>query len=425
MSDGTWQNATIRSHLSAEFPGEWGDEPQSYFSNARILRSTNLDDDGHIDYDTAAHRDVLPAKLEAKQLRRGDILLEASGGGPGKPVGRVAMFDPPDDHCYIGSNFFRTLRPSAEVHPQFLAWRLLLVYVDPGIWAFQQQTTGIINLKSSEYLDQVIAWPPLPEQRRIAEILDTVDEAIQRSEQLIAKLKQIKAGLLHDLLTRGLDERGQLRDPVAHPEQFKDSPLGRIPREWEIVSIEQLGKVESGGTPSRQVRSFWNGPVNWVTPSELTQLDGRFLYSTRESITEAGLANSAAKLLPPGSILVTTRATIGAIAIAGTPVSTNQGFKSIVPNENADSDFYYYLLQLLVPEMARLASGSTFVEISRRDFAAIRVPRPPLPEQRRIAVILDAHDARLRAEEAYRDKLQQLKQGLMHDLLAGKVRVKA
>ena len=90
-------------------------------------------------------------------------------------------------------------------------------------------------------MDRLSVWlPPLPEQRRIAEILDTVDEAIRRTEQVIAKLQQMKQGLLHDLLTRGIDENGELRDPERHPEQFKDSPLGRIPREWEVGPLERL-----------------------------------------------------------------------------------------------------------------------------------------------------------------------------------------
>jgi len=122
-------------------------------------------------------------------------------------------------------------------------------------------------------------------------------------------------------------------------------------------------------------------------------------------------------LLPIGSILVTTRATIGEVAIAAIPVCTNQGFKSIVPNSKTDPDFYYYLFKLIEAEFERLASGSTFTEISRRDFCAIRVPRPPEPEQRRIAEILDTVDEVIQKTEQVIDKLKMIKQGLLHDLL--------
>ncbi len=98
----------------------------------------------------------------------------------------------------------------------------------------------MILISSSTLREFAVPLPPLPEQRRIAEILDTLDEAIRKTEQVIAKLQQMKQGLLHDLLTRGIDENGELRDPERHPEQFKDSPLGRIPREWEVAPLENL-----------------------------------------------------------------------------------------------------------------------------------------------------------------------------------------
>lgn len=200
MSVSTWVEATIKEVLEEEFPGEWGIEPVGA-GNAKVLRSTNLDDDGHVNYATGAEREIPEAKLRSKRLQRNDILLEASGGGPGKPVGRVALFDPPDERVYLCSNFFRVLRPSRKVHPKYLLWRLLEVYQDPHIWTFQQQTTGIINLNISEYLGQVLSWPPLSEQRRIAAVLDSADETIKETEAVISKLKRVKTGLMNDLLT--------------------------------------------------------------------------------------------------------------------------------------------------------------------------------------------------------------------------------
>src|SRR5579885_710764 len=119
-NESEWIIASIASMLSEEFSGEWGDEPKNTVGNARVLRATNLDDNGHVDYRGGAEREIQPSKLNMKRLREGDILLEASGGGPGKPVGRVAIFAPPDNQVYICSNFFRTLRPANTVLPKFL-----------------------------------------------------------------------------------------------------------------------------------------------------------------------------------------------------------------------------------------------------------------------------------------------------------------
>ena len=193
--------------------------------------------------------------------------------------------------------------------------------------------------------------------------------------------------------------------------------LQKLPIDWDKIAIKELGNIYSGGTPSRDDSSFWNGSIAWVTPSELTNLDGKWLTKTREYITANGLANSSAHLMPVGTLLVTTRATIGSIAIAEIPLCTNQGFKSIVPNNFTDSIFYYYLIQIVAPELSRLASGSTFDEISKRDFEAIVVPCPLFAEQQKIAEILDTIDEAISQTEKMISKLKQIKAGMLHDLL--------
>ncbi len=145
-------------------------------------------------------------------------------------------------------NFFAPCgRTSSVADARFLSWCLQRVYSQPGIWVLQQQTTGIINLKYRDYLRSVLKLAPLREQKLISVVLDTIDEGIRNTEQIIAKLGQVKQGLLHDLLTRGIDDNGELRDPTRHPEQFKDSALGRILTELGAVDWQDLlGTSRSG-----------------------------------------------------------------------------------------------------------------------------------------------------------------------------------
>src|SRR5258708_703179 len=196
-----------------------------------------------------------------------------------------------------------------------------------------------------------------------------------------------------------------------------DAYLQDLPLVWAKVPIEEIGDIFAGGTPSRANTHYWNGTIAWATPSDLTQLTSKYLTQTREYITEAGLANSGATLLPKGSLLFTTRATIGSIAIAGIEICTNQGFKNIVPNSFSDSLFYYYLLYYIAAEMQRLASGSTFDQISRRDLVQIIVPHPNPLEQYHIAQILDTIDTQIQETERLITKLKQIRAGLLHDLL--------
>lgn len=124
---------------------------------------------------------------------------------------------------------------------------------------------------------EVLAFPK-PEQTKIAEILSTVDRAIEQTEALIAKQQRLKTGLMQDLLTRGIDEHGNLRSEHTHP--FKDSPLGRIPVEWEVSDLDVLADRGSGHTPSKGNSSYWNGGIKWVSLADSSSLDQVFIYET-------------------------------------------------------------------------------------------------------------------------------------------------
>ncbi len=193
--------------------------------------------------------------------------------------------------------------------------------------------------------------------------------------------------------------------------------MSDLPTGWADEPIDALGEIVGGGTPSRAATSFWGGSIPWVTPTDITALTSKYVWDTPEKITDDGLVGSAARLLPRGAIVVTTRATLGEAAIAAVPLTTNQGFKNIIPNETTDEVFTYYLLKTLRPAMLRLASGTTFPEISKKDFSKIRIQRPIRTEQERIGALLDTADEAIAKTEAVIAKLRQVRTGLIHDLL--------
>lgn len=200
--------------------------------------------------------------------------------------------------------------------------------------------------------------------------------------------------------------------------------LQSLPADWGRKEIRQLGTVIGGGTPSREVPSFWRGTVPWVTPGEVSGNAIKFLQDTNEHISASGLAGSGANLLPAGSLMVTTRATLGARAINAVPMATNQGFKSIVFKEAADAGFYLHLFEKVQPELVRRASGTTFLEISAAEFACIEVPSPSPDEKRLITEVLDTLDTAIHETEAIIAKLKAVNQGLLHELLTRGIDVK-
>ena len=187
-----------------------------------------------------------------------------------------------------------------------------------------------------------------------------------------------------------------------------------VPDNWKDVLLGDVADVIGGGTPSRDEGRYWQcGDIPWATPTDLTALQGKYLRSTAEQITAAGLAGSAASKLPVCSVLYTSRATIGAKAIAAVEVATNQGFASFVPH-GIDGEYLYYLLDLATPIIKRLGAGTTFDEVSKRDIRKVHCAIPiSADEQSAIARVLDAVDVAIeRARDAV-EKAQTIRRALM------------
>ena len=186
---------------------------------------------------------------------------------------------------------------------------------------------------------------------------------------------------------------------------------------WRELPLGNLATINSGGTPSTENAEFWGGEIPWVTPTDITACKTNYLFDTASQITKKGLHSCSAKLLPAGSILFTSRATVGVSRIAGIPVCTNQGFKSLTSGASADGKFLFYQVQRLRSAFERYAAGSTFPEINKKDTARVLIPHPAdVRVQQKIATILSTIDTAIEQTEALIEKYQHIKAGLMHDL---------
>ena len=173
--------------------------------------------------------------------------------------------------------------------------------------------------------------------------------------------------------------------------------------------IGDLGKVIGGATPSTKDPSFWDGDVPWITPKDLASYSSRYICGGNRSITVKGASSCSTTLLTKGSVLFSSRAPIGYIAIAGKDLCTNQGFKSIIPNEETDSLFLYYLLRSNKDYIASLGSGTTFKEISGRTFGNIQLDIPKKKsDQEAIAAILDSLDSKIELNSQINDYLEEM-----------------
>ena len=211
---------------------------------------------------------------------------------------------------------------------------------------------------------------------------------------------------------------------MVSSKDYKQTEVGVIPKEWHIGTIEDFGKVLSGGTPSTNVLEYWGGSYLWCTPTDITCTSGKYIVQTERKITEQGLKNSSAYLMPKGSLLLCTRATIGEMKINLCPMATNQGFKNVLPNDKNSINFLYYLLHTKKHKMLEKAIGSTFLEISKSALCSIPLQIPLYTEQKKIAEALSDVDDLIFTLEKQIAKKKAIKQGVMQELLSGKRRLK-
>ncbi|HCG6382443.1 TPA: restriction endonuclease subunit S, partial [Vibrio parahaemolyticus] len=343
--------------------------------------------------------------LKRSKLKQGDSILCIVGN----TIGSSFLVDNSILPANINQNV-ALIRPIREkLSPLYLKFAICSSFIQ---WQVQQEasTQAQPSLSLKQVGDFKIFSPPLPEQQKIAKILSTWDKAIVTTEKLIETSKQKKKALMQQLLT------GKKR--LVNPDTDKV-----FEGEWEESKIYQFGCVLSGGTPSTENPSYWNGNIHWVTPTDITKLSTRTINNTARTITEQGLKNSSAKLVPAGSLLVCTRATIGEMAISLHEMCTNQGFKNLIPNKKTNIDFLYYLMCFEKHKLVSKASGSTFLELSKKDFEHIRFVVPKVKEQQKIASVLVAADKEIEVLQAKLAHFKQEKKALMQQLLTGKRRV--
>jgi len=369
-------------------------------SGVPMIRNQNIKEGWLDDSDLRFLDPGFDEVFQGKRLCGGD-LLTARTGYPG-----TTAVVPPE---YTGAQSFTSLITRPDVSRIDSGYLCLYINSPAGKAFFEQSQIGgaqkNVNVKSLKRMP--VAFPKAKEeQESIANAVAEVDALISSLESLISKKLAIKQAAMQELLT------GKRR-------------LQGFEGEWVLKRLGDIAEIRSGGTPSTTQPDFWDGDVPWCTPSDITALSGsKYLHQASRTISRAGLQASSAELIPPHSVIMTSRATIGECAINPHPIATNQGFKNLVPAEDVDVEFLYYLMCTQKAGLTALCGGSTFLEIGKKQVSNYQVFIPiGRDEQAAIAAILSDIDAELAALEARRDKTRELKQGMMQELLTGRIRL--
>jgi type I restriction enzyme S subunit len=263
-----------------------------------------------------------------------------------------------------------------------------------------------------------IPLPPLPIQQKIVKVLDTIQEAIDIYDKIIEKTKELKKSLMAELFKYGAPSFRKGR-------KLKKTEIGEIPENWEVVRLgdKRLFEIKLGGTPKTSVSEYWNGEIPWITPNDLSELTTPYIEDTQRKISLSGL-KAGSTLLPENSIILSTRAPIGYVALLRRPMAFNQGCKGIViKDKSVVSVFLYYFLLSNTILLQELGTGSTFRELATSDLENFKIPLPPLSEQQEIAEILQTIDQKIEIEKKKKELYEELFKTMLNKIMSQEIDV--
>ncbi len=368
----------------------------------RLLRSNNVQD-GSLDLKSLQF--VSTTRVSPQQyMASGDVLICMANGSK-QLVGKAARLEVQGAHKYTFGAFMGIFRPFDKMDSDFIFF-LMQSKKYRDFLDIALSGSSINNLRPSNILEMTFLIPERDERRKISDALVDTDLLVKNLDKLIAKKRDIKQGAMQQLLT------GKTRLP-GFSEEWVETTLGD----------PSIATLTSGGTPSTAVSAFWNGDNHWVTPTDITATKSKYLTSTSRKITDDGLANSSAQMLPIGTLLLCSRATVGEVRISKIPVCTNQGFKAIVASPETSNEFLYYKLLTMKEQMLERSFGSTFLELPMREAKALPLQIPSMKEQTAIAEVLSDMDAEIDALVARREKTALIKTGMLQELLTGRTRL--
>lgn len=325
--------------------------------------------------------------------------------GQGKTRGKVAY----NEIELCTNQSLAAIMPRKDLDYKFLFYNLESRYDEIRAMSSGDGGRGGLNLTIIKSIQLLL--PPFAEQQKIAEILSTVDEKMAVIDEQLAQTQELKKGLMQRLLTKGIGHTA-----------FKDSPLGQIPESWVVTKIKDATTAYSGGTPKRNVDGYYNGNIPWVKSGEVNQ---RNITSTEETVTEKALKESATRLIKPGSILIALYgATAGNVGMLRIEACSNQAVLAVNSKiSSLSNEFLLYYLKLTTSSLLKMTQGSGQPNLSKGIIDSIIFPLPPIGEQHQIVEVLATIDDKLQVLIDKKTQYQELKRGLMQQLLTGQRRV--
>ncbi|MDP2794134.1 MAG: restriction endonuclease subunit S [Sulfurisoma sp.] len=415
-----WQAKSIRALITEQFAGDWGDDDGE--TAVSVMRSTNFTNDGQLDMSDVATRYFPQEKADQFGLKKGDLLVERSGGGPEQPVGRIGFIDQEMPGATV-SNFVQVLRHDPDkVDATFLGWALFELQRTGIIERVQQQSTQMRNLNWRDYQRLLLPWPEIDEQRRIAAALKLVDAAINTARAELDAMQELKRSLMQAIFLTGL--------PGQHGE-FQETKIGTVPVGWQVKTIRSvlaekpdagtspLSRPDPPGTPILNVSCVKAGVCDPVDVTYVNVSDGEIeRYRARVGDFFVLRGNGNRDYVATGGLL---RDVPPADAIY-----SDKLIRLRFNNEDVSDRFVPYLWQshaFLTRLQSKAESGSGLWMMSKRDIVRELFACPPMAEQQEIVALIDRTEDQLIVQTGKVNALVEVKRSLLQNLLTGKIRI--
>lgn len=298
--------------------------------------------------------------------------------------------------------------------------RELARYINSGV-----RNDGLLNLYSDDFYRCSVALPPYPEQLAIDEVLQSLENNILKTKELIDALVRGKLNAMRRLLTMGI--RGVAASMQDLPDRWVlgrvSEGIDRIPSDWKLVRLTSVAELKSGHTPDRKQPDYWNGDVPWISLSDTGELDRLTVEQTSERVTSLGIKNSSACILPKDTVVFSRTATVGKATRLALPMATSQDFANWVCGPDLSPRYLVQVFRHMKREWDRLQAGSTHQTIYMPTFKKLQILLPPRAEQEKIADMGESFDLRIEAENDKLTELEATRAALAQELLSGRLRL--
>lgn len=421
-----WREVLLEDVVTEVTVGHVGPMVSEYIEKGiPFLRSQNVDPLRINDTDIKFISKEFHGRLKKSALSPGDVVIVRTG----KP-GACAVI--PKTLPIANCSDLVIIRCCSELSPQFLAYYVNSVaahHVNSHLVGAVQQHFNVGSARK-----MLMRLPTLPEQRAIAHILGTLDDKIELNRRMNETLEEMARAIFKSWFVdfdpvrakaEGRDTGLPKHVADLFPDSFYESELGKIPSGWAAKTVGEIAEIVGGSTPSTKKQIYWEqGTHYWATPKDLSALSTPVLLSTERKISDAGLDQISSGLLPIGTVLLSSRAPIGYLAITEVPVAVNQGFIAMKPMPDISNLFLLFWAGWAHDEILSRANGSTFLEISKASFRPIPIVVAPIQVIKAFDLLARPLYQRIFKNERQSQLLVTIRDTLLSKLISGELRIK-